>query len=183
MRINVKTKIWITVLSVVLMFAFFILFYFPAQQEKLLLKNYNKEIQNLANTVALGIKIALTEQNYEGVKTAMEFVKDDAHLRFVSMVQIDTVWNEDHSAYIFKKSIFKSYPESVQVDPGLSANDSIIVKRAPFLTSIMNGEVLLAFTTSEIAQSKKQIRITSVVVSLIVFVIGIIIGFLLARNI
>ena len=63
------------------MFAFFILYYFPAQQEKYLLINYNKEVQNLANTVALGVKIAITEQNFEGVQTAMDFVKDDKHLR------------------------------------------------------------------------------------------------------
>ena len=64
MRVTLKTKIWLTVLSVVIMFAFFILFYFPAQQEKYLLKNFNKEVQNLANTVALGVKIAITEQNF-----------------------------------------------------------------------------------------------------------------------
>ena len=70
------------------MFTFFTLFYFPDQQGKLLLKNYNNEVQNLANTVALGVKIAITEQNFEGVQTAMEFVKNDPHLKFVSMLQI-----------------------------------------------------------------------------------------------
>jgi len=74
-----------TVLSVVLMFAFFILFYFPAVQQKYILKNYNNEIQNLANTVSLGVKIALKEQNFEGVQTAIDFVKKDPHLEFVSL--------------------------------------------------------------------------------------------------
>jgi len=90
MRISLKTKIWVTILVIVMLFAFFILYYFPAQQEKLLLTNYNKEVQNLANTEALGVKIALTEQNFEGVQTAIEFVKADPHLAFVSLVQIDT---------------------------------------------------------------------------------------------
>ena len=54
MLINLKAKIWLTVFSIVVMFTFFTLFYFPAQQAKLLLKNYNTEVQNLANTVALG---------------------------------------------------------------------------------------------------------------------------------
>src|SRR5215210_6162946 len=99
MRITVKTKIWITVLTVVLMFAFFILIYFPALQEQYLLKNYNKEVQNLANTVALGVKIAITEENFEGVQTAMDFVKEDPHLLYISMLQKDTVWNEAHTKY------------------------------------------------------------------------------------
>src|SRR5437868_11818566 len=99
MRITVKTKIWMTVLSVVLMFAFFVLFYFPSLQERYLLKNYNKEVQNLANTVALGVKIAITEENFEGVRTAMDFVKEDPHLRYVSLLQTDTGWNEAHNSY------------------------------------------------------------------------------------
>ena len=81
MLISLKTKIWLTVLIIVLMFAFFTLYYFPAQQGKSLLKNYNNEVQNLANTVALGVKIAIKEQNFEGVQTAIEFVKDDPRLQ------------------------------------------------------------------------------------------------------
>ena len=57
MRIKLKTKIWFTVLAVVLMFSFFSLYYFPAQQEKYLLDNYNSEVQNLANINALGAAI------------------------------------------------------------------------------------------------------------------------------
>src|SRR3954462_11497414 len=116
MRISLKAKIWMTILLIVVMFAFFILYYFPAQQEKHLLTNYNKEVQNLAGTVALGVKIALTEQNFEGVQTALDFVKDDPHLRFVSMIQLDTVWNQNRSSFIIKKNIFKTFPEYVNVD-------------------------------------------------------------------
>ena len=74
-KLSLKSKIWFTVFSVVLMFAFFILIYFPEQQQKTLLSNFNTEVQNLSNTVALGVRIALTDQNYEGVNTAMEFVE------------------------------------------------------------------------------------------------------------
>lgn len=183
MRITVKTKIWMTVLTVVLMFSFFILFYFPALQEQYLLKNYNKEVQNLANTVALGVKIAITEQNFEGVHTAIDFVKKDPHLRFVSMLQNDTTWNDPHTTFSVKKTVFITYPDSAKVDPSTSGNDSVIIKRAPFVTPSLSGEIMLAFNTGEIALSKKQIRTTSIMVSLVVFGIGIFIGFWLARNI
>lgn len=183
MRITLKTKIWVTVVAIVMMFAFFILFYFPAEQEQHLLKNYNKEVQNLANTVALGVKIALTEQNFEGVQTAMEFVKDDPHLRFISLLQSDTIWNNNHSQYHLQKTIFKTYPDSLKINPDTTSNDQIIVKDAAFSTPVMNGVILLGFSTKEIAQTKRQIRITSILVSLIVFIIGIVIGFWLARNI
>ncbi len=183
MRVTLKTKIWLTVLSVVIMFAFFILFYFPAQQEKYLLKNFNKEVQNLANTVALGVKIAITEQNFEGVQTAMDFVKGDSHLNFISMIQTDTVWNEMHDAFDIKRTVFKTFPANKIVDVNQASDDSVLVKEAPFYTAMMSGSILLGFSKGEIVQSKKQIRFTSLIVSLIVFAFGILIGFWLAKNI
>jgi two-component system NtrC family sensor kinase len=102
MHINLKTKIWLTICSIVLMFSFFTLYYFPRQQGNLLIDNYNTEVQNLANTVALGVKIAITEQNFEGVQTAIEFVKGDPRLQFVSMLQYDTTWDANHN----KKNCF-----------------------------------------------------------------------------
>lgn len=183
MRISLKTKIWVTVLAIVMMFAFFILYYFPAQQEKHLLANYNKEVQNLANTVALGVKIALTEQNFEGVQTAIGFVKNDPHLAYVSLLQTDTVWNDAHTAFTIKKEVFQTFPEKAVVHADDRTTDSLVVKNAAFSTPVMNGEVLLGFTTKEIMENKKQIRRTSLLVSFLVFGIGIIIGFWLARNI
>jgi len=183
MFITLKTKIWLTVLSIVLMFTFFTLYYFPAQQRKLLIKNYSDEVQNLANTVALGVRIAITEQNFQGVQTAMEFVKDDPRLKFVSMLENDTTWNNDHTNYKVNSTVFKTFPENQNPKANIQSSDSLIVKRAPFVTSVMSGSVMLAFTTKEIAESQKKIRITSLVVSGIVLLIGILIGYLLSRTI
>ncbi len=183
MLINLKTKIWLTVLTIVLMFTFFTLYYFPAQQGKLLLKNYSKEVQNLANTVALGVKIAITEQNYEGVQTAMEFVKNDPRLEFVSMLQSDTTWNDNHTNYKVKLSVFKTFPENKNPSPTITSNDSIIVKQSAFVSSVMSGSIMLAFTTKEIVQSQRKIRETSLIASGIVLLIGIILGFWLAKTI
>lgn len=183
MLITLKTKIWLTVISIVLMFTFFILFYFPEQQAKLILKNYNNEVQNLANTVALGVKIAITEQNFEGVQTAIEFVKGDPHLQFVSMLEYDTVWNNNHTGYQVKIAVFKTFPENQHPSAYISSNDSIIVKKAPFKTAVMSGAILLGFTTREIMENKQKIKATALMVSGIVLFIGIVMGFWLARKI
>ena len=183
MVLSVQSKIMLTVLSVVLMFALFILFYYPARQERYLLENYNTEIENYANTVALGVKIALTEENFEGVETALNFVRDDSRLQFVSIILTDSIWNTDHTSYKIEKTVFKTYPENVEVDPYAESNDLFINKSTPFLTSVMNGEIMLSFSTSEIKEGRNQIRIASAVASFIVFVIGLFIGYLLARRI
>jgi len=182
-RLTVKTKIWLTVTTIVLLFSFFVLFYVPAIQERNLLNNFNKEVQNHANTVALGVKIAMTEQNFQGVQTAMDFVKQDPLLRFVSLIQTDTTWNAQHTRYQITKTIFKTYPEKKKIDINALSDDSTVVKHSSFSSAMMKGEILLAFSTKEIIQSKRQIRATSLFFSFLVFSIGIIIGFGLARNI
>ena len=183
MVLSVQTKIMLTVLSVVLMFALFILFYYPARQESILLENYNSEIEHYANSVALGIKIALTEENFEGVEMSLNYVRDDDRLQFVSIIQQDSIWNEDRTDYEIEKQVFMTFPDSIPVDPYLTSTEDYIIKTSPFSTPIMNGEVMLSFTTNEIAAGRRQIRIASALASLTVFVIGLLIGYWLAKRI
>jgi signal transduction histidine kinase len=183
LRLTVKTKIWMAVTTIVLLFSFFVLFYLPAIQERTLLNNFNKDVQNHANTVALGVNIALTEQNFQGVQTAMDFVKKDPLLRFVSLIQLDTTWNTKHNAYQITKNIFKTYPDQKKINLNVVSDDSIVVKHSSFSAPMMKGEIILAFSTKEIIQSRKQIRATSLFFSFLIFSIGILIGFGLARNI
>ncbi len=180
---TVKGKILMTVLTVVMMFALFILFYFPKRQERYLLENYNNEVENFVKTVALGVKIALTEQNFEGVETAIDFVRHDERLEFVSLIQIDTIKNSDGVETKIEKTVFKTYPENIEVNPEAVSNEQFIIKHASFASPMMNGMIMLSFSTKDIVKSKKQIRLTSILASLIVFIIGLVIGYLLARNI
>ena len=183
LRLTVKTKIWLAVTSIVLLFSFFVLFYLPAIQEQSLLSNFNKDVQNHANTVALGVQIAMTEQNFQGVQTALDYVKKDPLLRFVSLLQTDTVWDARHAKYRLTRTVFKTYPERKKIAIDAVSDDSTVVKRTAFHTPMMNGEILLGFSTQEIVQSRRHIRVTSLFFSFLVFSIGIGIGFVLARNI
>jgi signal transduction histidine kinase len=183
MFIPIKIKIRAAVFIIVLLFTFFILFYFPKQEGNYLLKAYNSQVQNLANSVALGVKIALNEENFEGVKTAMEYVKDKPDLLFVSLVQTDTVWNNAHTNYTLKQSIFETVPVKVHPSLQINSSDSAIVKRAAFNTSFMSGEILLAFSTREINETKKKVRLTSLIVGACILLVGMIISFWLSKNI
>ncbi len=170
-------------MSVVMLFALFILFYYPARQTTYLLDNYNNQVENFAKTVALGVRIALNEENFEGVETAIDFVRNDERLNFVSIIQIDTIWGADKANFKLNKKIFSTSPENVEVDPEAASNKYFIYKKAPFTSKIMNGEIIVSFTTDEIEQGKRQIRLASGAASLTVFIIGLFIGYWLARNI
>ncbi len=183
MFIGVKTKILLTVLAIVLLFTFFSLLYFPSQQGRTLLSNYRNEVQNQAKTIAMGASIALSEQNFKGIKTAMDFVKENKELRFVALIQTDTVWNQNHTAYTMKDSVIVSYPDDKQFSINIQSNDSLIVKRAPFRSGIMDGDIMLVVSTDSINNRQKKIWLTALLVSAVIFLIGMLIGLWLSRNI
>ena len=183
MKFKLKTKIWLTVLAIVSMFSFFSLYYFPAQQEKNLLDNYNNEVQNLANTISLGVEIALTEENFEGVQTAMGFVKDDPRLQYVKLLMTDTLWNKEHTQFLLKDSVLKTFPEKLATPPDSYPDSTVIKKRSSFTTEMMSGAIELGLNTTIIQQDKKKIRNASLIVSGVVFIIGLLLGFALSRSI
>jgi two-component system, NtrC family, sensor kinase len=182
MRIKLKTKIWLTIFTIVVMFSFFTLFYFPEQQEKYLLANYSTEVENLAKTVALGVRIAMTEENYEGVQEAMHFVTDDHRLKFVSLLQ-DTARADTISKSMPRYSLLKTVPDSAVTDTLKYSDGSIIVKSVPFTSKAMSGAIVLAFSTDDILKTKRNIRTVSLILSGAVFFISIFIGLWLSRHI
>ncbi len=180
---NIKTKILLTVFAIVLLFTFFTLYYFPLQQGRAIMKNYKNEVQNFAKTVALGVKIAIEEQNFAGVQTALDFVKGTPGLKFVSLIQIDTIWDKDHNLIAVKETLFKTFPEKYEPDSGMVSSESIIVKQAPFQTTMMSGNITLGFTSDEIISGQKYVKRISLYVSAGIFIVGMLIGLLLARHI
>jgi len=159
------------------------LVFFPAQHEKSLIKYFNQEVQNLSNTVSLGVKIALTEQNFEGVEMAMDYAKSDSRLIFASMIQLDTIWEKDSNSYKVEKIIISTYPEGFEASTEMASSDSIIVKASPFTSEIMKGQVMVGFTTKEIDKTIARIKKTSIIASFSVFLVGLLIGLVLARKI
>jgi two-component system, NtrC family, sensor kinase len=185
LRIKLKTKIWVTVLSIVLLFSFFLLLYFPTQQGRYMLRNYNNEVQNLANTVAVGVEISISEQNFKGIKDQIEIVRNDPRLAYVQLLEQDTIWNEAHDKFNIRDSVLKTYPETAITTGLLLPGDSLVVKEASLNTRLMNGNgvILLAFKTREIVEIKNNLRKISLIVSGIVLLIAIGIGLWLARHI
>ncbi len=182
MSLTVKSKIWLTIGSIVGVFTAFLMLFFPAQQEKYFLRKYNDEIENLAQTVALGVKIAMTEQNFEGVQMALDFAKSDSRLQFVALIQVDSARGAG-GRWQVKRTVMNAYPADAHVGPDMVSTDDVIVKRARITSANFPGEVLVGFTTDEITRQMRDIRLVALGVSALVFAFGIGIGWWLARNI
>lgn len=179
MKVSIKAKIWSTVSAVVFVFAYFIYFYFPNQQKEQVLKSYHKDAQNLANTVSLGVQIALDEQNFHGVQMAMDFIKEDSNLVFAAIVQ------ESFNPFTNKTDykVFQTYPDNYPLELTAATSDSIIVKYADFKSELLGGKIVLGVSTVEVKKEHARLRTRALVITIGVLLLGISIGYLLARNI
>jgi serine phosphatase RsbU (regulator of sigma subunit) len=181
--ITVRNKIIAVVIGVTLVFAPFIFIYFPNKQKELLIESYNNEVKNIASTVALGVNVALIEQNFSGIEMAMQYAKSDPRLTFIALVQIDTVESDNGKTRELKKTVFSVYPEKYNIDLNIKSNDSILVKESTIRSEMLNGNVIVGFSTVSIQKIIAKVKATSFIGSFLISALGIIIGFLLARNI
>jgi two-component system, NtrC family, sensor kinase len=167
------------------MFSYFMFFYFPLQQEKSIIKNYANEVQNLANVVKAGVRRAIDDGNYMGLKNELQIIKDDPRFSFVSIVEEHTVWSADYKQSTLYDSVVTIYPQGAVVPLNITANDTVIVTRAPLNTRLINGygAILVGFKTYEIYESNRRITMVSLAISGLVFILAILTGYWLSRNI
>ena len=141
MRINIKTKIWFSITGVVMILAYFLYFYFPEHQREHVLENYEKEVQVLANTIALVVEISMEEQNLGGIQEAMNFVTADPRFSITAIITT----NEHGESKIWSKK-----PENYPLSLPIKISDSLTIKFAKFETDIINGKVLVGFSNADI---------------------------------
>ncbi len=171
------------VIGIILFFAPFIFIYFPSKQKDLLINSYNEEVKNMAATVALGVNVALIEQNFSGVEMSMQYAKSDDRLTFIALIQIDTLEAVKGKARELKKTAFSVFPEKYNLDTEIQSSDAIIVKEAPIQSEVLSGKVMVGFSTKTIQETVKKVQVTSFIASGLISLLSIIIGYILARNI
>ena len=176
---TIRTKIFIVVFSTILVFSPLLFFYFPNKQKDILYSSYVKEVKSVAATVALGVNIALEEQDFAGVQTAMNHAKEDPRLTFVALIQVDT----NNGTGKLKRSIFSIFPEKYNYKLNQHSTDSLILESAVIKGQMLSGEVVVGYSTEPIHVEIKEMRNTSFLVSggLCLFVI--VLGFWLANSI
>lgn len=181
MYISLKAKIWLLVNLAILSFAVFILLYFPAQQYTYLTETQDKEVQYIANSIATGVTIALSEENFQGINDAMKYARSDSRFRFAAMFYLDSAGPA--SGGDEKAVLFKIYPEQFKIDENISSDRNTTVKRARFNSEVMNGEIILGFHTDEIHASVNNLRRSILVAGIIALLLCSVLSYFISSTI
>jgi signal transduction histidine kinase len=189
MFISIRDRILVVISLIILIFGGLLFYYFPKIFSQALrtamMESYSNEVSGVAETVAMGVNVALYNHSFEGVETSMNFAKKDNRLVYVALVKYDTLIAGKRID--IKKEIFLKYPEDAYVDLDLKSSDSLVVNSAKLDNKIMAGELIVVFSTKEIQQKVisviNDLHKTFYKISIFVILIALLLGLLLASMI
>ena len=171
MKISLTKRIWLTVGAIILIFTVLVVYIIPNQQEAFFKETFKKETKNLTETVALGIGVGYSENsNLEVIQQVMEIIGEDERLKYL-------VWARPSGGITV-------YPASMEYDLEVKDNDSIVTQRVEcFSDGESSGMVIAVFSTQSILDNVNELKGIAYKLSVLVFIIGILLGLWLAKTI
>lgn len=180
MRRSIWLKIWLSNTVVILLLTVFAITYFPRIQKEYFTESYNKETQNIASSVAWAINIALMEENYDGVKNALEYAKSWPELVFVVLCKSDLSIHDQPPDF---QNVIMQYPPPDVLNIENISMETLIMKSSVINNDHLAAMVVTAFSTDylnkKIANSKK----TSVIIIILLDLASIGLSLIFARAI
>ena len=169
MRLTFQNKILFAVISIVAVLSLFLSFFFPARQQQQIRESFAEATQSLAVTVALGVQIGLESDDFTAVQRAIDFARFNPDLAFVAVISDDGEnWG--------------SYPKDFDLDEAALSDEDVLIRRAHIDTEIFQGRVVVGRSTDGIKKSLTKVRLTGVLVSLVVMLLGSLAAMGLARS-
>ena len=162
-RFNVRQKIQLPIILFIAALSLFMFLYFPSEHGNALRDSVTAEVQSLARMVGNGVTIGLSNQDWPGIRSSIEFVQESEDIRFVALVTEEG-------------ATFASDPDGFVYRSGLEDSDSLIVASHPITTELFTGKVVVGSGTRFIDQQLRKMRATTFFVALITMVLGIFFG-------
>ncbi|MCE2849046.1 MAG: PAS domain S-box protein [Chitinophagaceae bacterium] len=150
-------------------------FYYPREQEKLFRANKERELKELAKTVALGVELSLRADDFQGLKKTIDFVSGTSDFEYVAILVEDSITG--------KENVFISYPERPQEEI-LALNPELYVyQKYPFRTVDFVGNILISASKEKINELVFNLNRPVYIILPIILLVSLFLFFILARRI
>ena len=152
--------------AVVFAISVFVFIYYPAQQKAQYQSSFEKEIASMTETVALGVGIGLTNENYGSMQMAFAWAKRDPSLNFI--VITDTA-----------SELVAAYPDSITVEFQQYLKTGLTKTKTAFIycseIRVMDnlfGYVILSKSLSKLQHAINKSRFNTTLISAFMMVLG-----------
>ena len=113
-------------------------FYYPKKQEIIFIENYSSKIKELAKTVALGVELTLSSDNFEGLKKTIDLAKSSSEFEFIAIIE-----NQEDGT----EQVFQVNPDSFDAKTVLKKDTvNYIYESCRIDSELLKGYVLIAFS-------------------------------------
>ncbi|MFA6234011.1 MAG: ATP-binding protein [Bacteroidota bacterium] len=162
-KFTVRQKIQVPIILFISVLSLFMFIYFPSVYKTALRDSFGNEVQSLAQMVANGVTIGLNNQDWEGMRSSIDFVRHSEDIRFVALV--DT-----------SGATFTADPANFTYAPAYAESDTLIVASYPVETDLFTGIVVVGSSSRFIDTQVNSLRRTTFWVALVTMVVGIFFG-------
>ncbi len=167
-RFTVRQKIQLPIILFIALLSLFMFLYFPYVHKRALTDSFRNEVHSLAQMVANSVTIGASNQDWEGIRSAIDFVRKAPGVRFVALIDMDG-------------ETFTADTEDFRYDPGYETTDTLIVGRYPVETDLFSGSVVVGSSTEFIRTRVNKLRLTALWVAVITLVLGTLFGMWVAN--
>lgn len=135
---GISLRIWLPFAISITVFILAAGFYYPKKQEVIFIENYSSKIKELAKTVALGVELTLSSDNFEGLKKTIDLAKSSSEFEFIAIVETKDDGTDE---------VFQVNPDSFDTKNVLKRDTvNYIYENCPIKTDLLKGYVLIAFS-------------------------------------
>jgi len=162
-------------LSMVLLVGF-IAYYYPKKLNEINQNSKQLELKQLAETVALGVELSLSNDDFSGLKKTIDFAASKHNFDFVAVVVHDSSGEENE--------VLASYPAGLDIKK-VSDRDtaSFIYESAPIKTESFDGDIVLRYSNNELREMVRKIESPAYWTIVIFGILSLIVFYFFARGI
>jgi len=132
-------RIWFPFAMLIIMLSLAMVVYFPSRQSEAILDYRGQELSELSRSLALGMEIALVNEDFTALGRVMEHARSHDDLSLTAIIEIDSIGN---------RSLFITEPSSLPEGIDALRLDSVdyLIRTMPFQSEMMSGEVVVALS-------------------------------------
>lgn len=172
---KISFRIWLPFALTLSLMMLTVAFYYPREQEKLFRANKERELKELAKTVALGVELSLRADDFQGLKKTIDFVSGTSDFEYVAILVEDSITG--------KENVFISYPERKQGEILNLNPDLYVYQKYPFRTADFVGNILISASKEKINELVFNLNRPVYIILPIILLISLFLFFILARRI
>ena len=173
---SISFKIWIYFSLILFLASGIVVYYFPDQQKKSIIKYRGKELDELCRTLALGVELSLDVNDFQKLNKSLNHYRNKKNeFDFLVLLQKDSLTKEE---IVFSEINDKTGFDFKKIDTA-----KFIIKHADFKTNIMSGRVIIGISKIRINNEVQRTNLPIYITLIVIFLVTIILFYVVARNV